>query len=165
VISERHRHRYEFNNAIVPDEDAGMRFSGTWSLDAKLVEIVEIPSTPLVRRLPVPSRVHVDSPLWSPAVRASSRRPGAAKFRTCGAKQRRRSGNRMRLCDFEVGLEQPLFPDRRPCVIEGEDSALDTAGRLEITEPLGIPFIYKSSFDKANRSSHDRFAGAGPEQG
>ena len=60
----------------------------------------------------------------------------------------------MKLCGFEAGLEQPLFLIAGPCVIESEQLALDTAGQLkEITDKLAIPFIYKSSFDKANRSS------------
>ena len=59
----------------------------------------------------------------------------------------------MKLCGFEVGLDRPLFLIAGPCVIESEQLALDTAGRLkEIAGRLGIPFIYKSSFDKANRS-------------
>ncbi len=72
----------------------------------------------------------------------------------------------MRLCDFEVGLERPLFLIAGPCVIESEQLALDTAGELKrMTQALGIPFIYKSSFDKANRSSGESFRGPGLEQG
>jgi 2-dehydro-3-deoxyphosphooctonate aldolase (KDO 8-P synthase) len=72
----------------------------------------------------------------------------------------------MKLCGFEVGLDQPLFLISGPCVIESEQLALDTAGRLkELTGALGIPFIYKSSFDKANRSSEDSFRGPGLQQG
>jgi 2-dehydro-3-deoxyphosphooctonate aldolase (KDO 8-P synthase) len=72
----------------------------------------------------------------------------------------------MELCDFSVGLDQPFFLIAGPCVIESEQLALDTAGSLkEITAELKIPFIYKSSFDKANRSSHDSFRGLGVEQG
>ncbi len=72
----------------------------------------------------------------------------------------------MKLCGFEVGLERPLFLIAGPCVIESEQLALDTAGRLkEITDRLGIPFIYKSSFDKANRTSSQSFRGPGLEQG
>jgi len=60
----------------------------------------------------------------------------------------------MKLCNFEVGLNKPLFVIAGPCVIESEQLAIDTAGALkEMTTKLGIPFIYKSSFDKANRSS------------
>ena len=72
----------------------------------------------------------------------------------------------MKLCGFEVGLDQPLFLIAGPCVIESETLALDTAGQLrELTAELGMRFIYKSSFDKANRSSHDSFRGLGVEPG
>ena len=72
----------------------------------------------------------------------------------------------MKLCGFEVGLQRPLFLIAGPCVIEGREFSLETAGRLkEITSRLGIPFIYKSSFDKANRSSIGSFRGPGMEEG
>jgi 2-dehydro-3-deoxyphosphooctonate aldolase (KDO 8-P synthase) len=72
----------------------------------------------------------------------------------------------MRLCGFDAGLEHPLFLIAGPCVIEGEQLALDTAGALrELTARLGMPFIYKSSFDKANRTSAHSFRGLGLEQG
>ncbi len=72
----------------------------------------------------------------------------------------------MKLCGFEVGLDRPLFLIAGPCVIESEQLALDVAGRLkEITGRLGIPLIYKSSFDKANRSSHRSYRGPGQEEG
>ncbi len=72
----------------------------------------------------------------------------------------------MNLCGFDVGLDRPFFLISGPCVIESEQMALDTAGQLkEITAALGIPFIYKSSFDKANRSSGSSFRGLGMEKG
>jgi len=72
----------------------------------------------------------------------------------------------VKLCHFEAGLNRPLFLIAGTCVIESEQLALDTAGYLkEITDRLQIPFIYKSSFDKANRSSHQSFRGFGVEQG
>ncbi len=72
----------------------------------------------------------------------------------------------MKLCDFEVGLDRPLFLIAGTCVVESEQMTLDTAGTLkEITEQLGISFIYKSSFDKANRSSLKSFRGLGLEKG
>ncbi|MEY4214441.1 MAG: hypothetical protein RL458_2667, partial [Pseudomonadota bacterium] len=72
----------------------------------------------------------------------------------------------MKLCGFEAGLDRPLFLIAGPCVIESRAMAFETAGRLiEITGKLGIPFIYKSSFDKANRSSGSSFRGPGIEQG
>ena len=72
----------------------------------------------------------------------------------------------MKLCGFDVGLEHPFFLIAGTCVIESEQMAMDTAGQLkEITTALGIPFIYKSSFDKANRSSGTSFRGLGMEKG
>ena len=72
----------------------------------------------------------------------------------------------MELLNFEVGLDRPLFLIAGPCVIESGDMAQESAGALkEITGELGIPFIYKSSFDKANRSSLDSFRGPGLEGG
>jgi 2-dehydro-3-deoxyphosphooctonate aldolase (KDO 8-P synthase) len=72
----------------------------------------------------------------------------------------------MKLCHFEAGLDQPIFLIAGTCVIESEQMAMDTAGQLkEITGALGIPFIYKSSFDKANRSSHESHRGPGIEEG
>jgi 2-dehydro-3-deoxyphosphooctonate aldolase (KDO 8-P synthase) len=72
----------------------------------------------------------------------------------------------MKLCGFEAGLDQPFFLIAGPCAIESEQLALETASELkEITARLGINFIYKSSFDKANRSSIDSFRGPGMEEG
>jgi 2-dehydro-3-deoxyphosphooctonate aldolase (KDO 8-P synthase) len=72
----------------------------------------------------------------------------------------------MQLCNFEVDQNSPVFLIAGPCVVESEDLAMDTAGRLkEITDQLEIPFIYKSSYDKANRTSHESYRGPGIEQG
>lgn len=72
----------------------------------------------------------------------------------------------MKLCGFEIGLDRPFFLIAGTCVVESLQMALDTAGTLkEITNELGIPLIYKSSFDKANRSSGRSFRGPGMEQG
>ncbi len=72
----------------------------------------------------------------------------------------------MKLCGFDVGLDQPFFLISGPCAIETEKLALETASKLkEMTTRLGIPFIYKSSFDKANRSSHNSARGVGLEAG
>ncbi|MES2313178.1 MAG: 3-deoxy-8-phosphooctulonate synthase [Pseudomonadota bacterium] len=72
----------------------------------------------------------------------------------------------MKLCGFEIGLNQPLFLIAGPCVVESQQLQIDTAGTLkEITGRLGIHFIFKSSFDKANRSSGDSFRGPGMEEG
>ena len=72
----------------------------------------------------------------------------------------------MQLCGFEVGVDRPMFVIAGPCVIESEALALETSAALKaITDDLGIPFIYKSSFDKANRSSASSYRGPGIEQG
>ena len=72
----------------------------------------------------------------------------------------------MKLCGFDIGLDQPFFLIAGPCVVESEQLQMDTAGSLkEITGRLGIPFIFKSSFDKANRSSGTSFRGPGREKG
>ena len=72
----------------------------------------------------------------------------------------------MKLCHFETDNHSPFFLIAGPCAIESEQLAIDTAGQLkEITDKLGIPFIYKSSFDKANRSSNTSFRGPGIEEG
>src|ERR1043166_6433421 len=72
----------------------------------------------------------------------------------------------MKLCNFDVGLDKPFFLISGPCVVESEQLQMDVAGRLkEITSALGIPFIFKSSYDKANRSSGPSFPGPGMEKG
>ena len=72
----------------------------------------------------------------------------------------------MKLCGFDIGLDQPFFLIAGPCVVESEQLQMDTAGTLkEITSALGIPFIFKSSYDKANRSSGTSFRGPGMEKG
>ena len=72
----------------------------------------------------------------------------------------------MKICNFNIGLDQPFFLIAGPCVIESEQFAIDTASELHaITKRLGMPFIYKSSFDKANRTSLQSFRGLGIEEG
>ena len=72
----------------------------------------------------------------------------------------------MNLCGFDIGLDRPFFLIAGPCVVESEQLQLDVAGQLkEITSALGIPFIFKSSFDKANRTSGTSFRGPGMEEG
>ena len=72
----------------------------------------------------------------------------------------------MKLCGVDIGLDKPFFLIAGPCVIESRQLAIDTAGALkEMTGALGIPFIYKSSYDKANRSSSSSFRGLGMEKG
>jgi len=72
----------------------------------------------------------------------------------------------MKLCGFEVGLDRPLFLIAGPCVVESEQLQMDVAGKLkEIADSLGVPFIFKSSYDKANRSSGTSFRGPGLDKG
>ena len=72
----------------------------------------------------------------------------------------------MKLCNFNVGLDQPFFLIAGPCVVESEQLQMDVAGQLkEVTAALGIPFIFKSSYDKANRSSGSSFRGPGMDKG
>ena len=72
----------------------------------------------------------------------------------------------MKLCGFEVGLDRPMFLIAGPCVVESREMALDTAGKLkEIAAAVGVPFIYKASYDKANRSSSKSFRGLGMDTG
>jgi len=72
----------------------------------------------------------------------------------------------VKLCGFDVGLERPLFLIAGPCVVESRELQVETAGRLkEICKPLGIPLIFKSSYDKANRSSGKSFRGLGMDEG
>jgi 2-dehydro-3-deoxyphosphooctonate aldolase (KDO 8-P synthase) len=72
----------------------------------------------------------------------------------------------MKLCGFEAGLDQPFFLIAGPCVVESEQLQMDTAGELQrMTKELGIPFIFKSSYDKANRSSGKSFRGPGMQKG
>jgi len=76
------------------------------------------------------------------------------------------AGMTMKLCGFEAGLDQPFFLIAGPCVVESEQLQMDVAGKLkDITAELGIPFIFKSSYDKANRSSGKSFRGPGMEKG
>jgi len=72
----------------------------------------------------------------------------------------------MKLCGFDIGIDKPFFLISGPCVVESEQLQMDVAGRLkEMTSALGIPFIFKSSYDKANRSSGASFRGPGMEKG
>ena len=72
----------------------------------------------------------------------------------------------MKLCGYDVGLDKPFFLIAGPCVVESEQLQMDVAGRLkEMTTKLGIPFIFKSSYDKANRSSGTSFRGPGMDEG
>jgi 2-dehydro-3-deoxyphosphooctonate aldolase (KDO 8-P synthase) len=143
VITERHRHRYEFNNRYrEPLQAAGLALSGH-SLDDRLVEMIELPDHPWFLWLPVPPGIHLQSARRTPVV-SGVRRGGDSATPATPAGE---CHIMMKLCGFEVGLDRPLFLIAGPCVIESEQLALDTAGQLkDITGRLGIPFIYKSSF-------------------
>src|SRR6185312_5503750 len=122
-------------------------------------------AAPLVPGLSGTSGVHLHPARWPSAVhRLRALRAGVQG----GARQSQAGAgvDRMKLCGFDVGLNQPLFLIAGPCVVESEQLQLDTAGTLkEITGRLGIPFIFKSSFDKANRTSNKSFRGLGMEEG
>jgi 2-dehydro-3-deoxyphosphooctonate aldolase (KDO 8-P synthase) len=98
--------------------------------------------------------------------RRKPRRPDHASNRNDRGLRRSYTRCAMKLCDFEIGLDQPFFLIAGPCVVESEQLQLDTAGQLkDIASALGIPFIFKSSFDKANRTSGTSFRGPGMEEG
>src|SRR5262249_34316178 len=93
---------------------------------------------------------------------SSSRRPDG---RRCDA-ARPREERSMKLCGYDVGLERPFFLIAGPCVVESRQLQLDVAGELKtICADLQIPFIFKSSYDKANRSSHASYRGPGVDEG
>ncbi len=156
----RHRHRYEFNNHYLDElAAAGLIFAG-FSADG-LVEFIELKSHPWF----VASQFHPEftstprdgHPLFAGFIRAARRI--SRRFAT-------RARDRMRLLSFEVGPDRPLFLIAGPCVIESESLVIEVAGRLrEMTAALGIPFIFKASFDKANRSSAGSFRGPGHRGG
>src|ERR1019366_3028148 len=114
----------------------------------------------LVRRGAVPPRVQVDPLGRPPALQVLHPR----RARTSGGTKR--EGGRLKLCGFEAGLEHPLFLIAGPCVVESEQLQMDVAGKLkEIASVLSLPFIFKSSYDKANRSSGASFRGPGMHKG
>ena len=158
-ILERHRHRYEFNNNYRTRlEQHGLKVAGI-SMDEKLVEIIELSDHPWF----VGCQFH---PEFSSTPGMGTRYLPGSSMPRCPVRQDCTGKSKMRLCDFEAGADQPLFLIAGPCVIESGQLALDTAGALrEITGKLSVPFIYKSSFDKANRSSGDSYRGPGLERG
>src|SRR6185312_4313450 len=117
-------------------------------------------STPRSRTRPsAQRRSRPDGNGWAPGHPKPSRAPS-------GGSDRRERGGSMKLCGFEVGLGQPLFLIAGPCVVESEQLQMDVAGRLkEIAGALGVPFVFKSSYDKANRSSGASFRGPGLDKG
>ncbi len=118
---------------------------------------------PVVRRRAVPPRVQEHAVGRAPAVHPLHQGRAGPPER---AQRSRREGRRMKLCGFDVGLDRPFFLIAGPCVVESEALQMEVAGRLkEITAALGIPFIFKSSYDKANRSSGTSFRGPGMARG
>ena len=103
------------------------------------------------------------------ATRSSRHEPAPGRPKPAhplGGRARSDLGAHMKLCGFDVGLDKPFFLISGPCVVESEQLQMDVAGRLkEITTALGIPFIFKSSYDKANRSSGTSFRGPGMHKG
>src|SRR6185369_7560393 len=112
----------------------------------------------------VPPRIQVDAVGRPPAVQFVHQ--GGARAPAGRQEDLAEGGGVMKLCGFEVGLHKPFFLLAGPCVVESEQLQMDVAGQLkEITASLGIPFIFKSSYDKANRSSGSSFRGPGMEKG
>ena len=160
AIHERHRHRYEFNNNYLEAmQKAGFSISA-FSEDG-LVEIVELPAPSVVHRRAVPPGVHVESARRASAVHELRARGARARGGQAPA-----GGERVKLAGSEIGPDRPLFLIAGPCVVESPQLTQDIAGELkEITGALGIPFVFKASYDKANRSSRGSFRGPGIEQG
>ena len=170
-IFERHRHRYEVNNHYVPRlQQAGLRFSGLSMDTERLTEMIELPGHPWF----VACQFHPEftstpragHPLFKAFIEAAARY-SAAKERRAGTRSGRRGkGGTMKLCGFEVGIDRPLFLISGPCVIESRELAMDVAGQLkDLCAELKVPFIFKASYDKANRSSGGSFRGLGMDKG
>ena len=178
TVAERHRHRYEVNNHYLPRLEAAGLVVGARANSAiagDLCEMIELPAHPWFFGCQFhpeftsnPRRGH---PLFIGFVRAAL----AQQRRAHGRRRARRRASAelvasdldarsdaMKLCGFEVGLDRPLFLIAGPCVVESLQLQIDVAGQLkEICAALGIPFIFKSSYDKANRSSGDIVPRAG----
>jgi hypothetical protein len=165
-VNERHRHRYEVNNVYVPQLEAkGYKVLGSHA-EREPAGDHGASRPPVLHRGPVPPRIHLDAARWHPLFKAYVE--AALRQHAARAAARRRAFRRrgVKLCGFEAGLDQRLFLIAGPCVVESRDLQVDTAGRLkEICARFGIPFIFKSSYDKANRSSGKSFRGPGMEQG
>jgi 3-deoxy-D-manno-octulosonic acid (KDO) 8-phosphate synthase len=132
------------------------------SMDDLLVEMIELPRPPLVPGLPGASGVPVDAARRASALRRLRHAPPGAPAQ--GRQPREVAG--MKLLRIRGRPRSPFFLIAGPCVVESEQLQIDTAGTLkEITGALGIPFIFKSSFDKANRTSGKSFRGPGMDEG
>jgi 2-dehydro-3-deoxyphosphooctonate aldolase (KDO 8-P synthase) len=158
-IIERHRHRYEVNNRLLDKlEESGLVVSGRAPV-TELCEIVELPTD------------GANSHPWflgcqfHPEFTSSPRQGPPAIHLLCG-RRRGVPGEVMKLCGFEAGIEQPLFLIAGPCTAESLALCIDIAGQLkEICARLGLPYIFKASYDKANRSSGRTERGPGVDAG
>ena len=160
IIRERHRHRFEFNNNYL-DQMSSAGLVVRRILDRRAGGTRRAAGSPLVPGLPVPSGIPLQSPGRPSALQWFC--PRCPQLPGRGAARR---GPRMKLAGVEVGADRPLFLIAGPCVVETETLAVETAGRLqEITRRLNIPFVFKSSYDKANRSSLKSYRGPGIEEG
>jgi gamma-glutamyl-gamma-aminobutyrate hydrolase PuuD len=158
-ITERHRHRYEVNNTLLAQlEEKGLKVSGR-APGTDLCEMVELPAD--VHPWFVGCQFHPEftsnprqgHPLFISYMKA------ALASQSTGQRQ-------MKLCGFEAGLDQPFFLIAGPCTAESEQLCIDVAGRMkEICGRLGIPYIFKASYDKANRSSGKSVRGLGLDEG
>ena len=158
-VFERHRHRYEFNERYRGRlAAAGLVFSG-FSIEDELVEIVELADHPWFLGCQFhpefTSTPRSGHPLFIGFIRARAHAQDHAGGRC-----------RMNLCGLTVGIDQPLFLIAGPDSLESKALALDVAGTLaELCSELGIGYIFKGSFDKANRSSVDSYRGPGMDAG
>ncbi len=168
-VNERHRHRYEVNNIYVPQLEAkGYRVSARTPSEQPARDH-GVARASVLRRRAVPPGVHLDAARGASAVQGL-RAGGARASRARAARGRRRpvGGRGVKLCGFDAGLDQAAVSHRRPLRRRVASScSVDVAGRAEGASPrrLGIPFIFKSSYDKANRSSGKSFRGPGMEEG
>jgi hypothetical protein len=162
VVTERHRHRYEANvNYLDQLQKAGLVISA-------LTQTREADRDRRAAQEPHPWFVGVQfhpefkSTPWGGHPLFTSYVKAALDHHNAPAATALTEGRGMKLCGFDVGLDRPFFLIAGPCVVESEQLQMDVAGRLkEITAALGIPFIFKSSYDKANRSSGTSFRGPG----
>ena len=162
-MNERHRHRYEVNNIYVPQLEAkGYKVSARTPSE-NLPEMMELPGHPFFIGRAVPPRVHLDAAPRPSAVQGIRQRgaapprrlqaPGVAATECASAASKSASTGR---CSSSPG----------PDTLESEQLCLDVAGKLkELTAKLGMPFIFKGSYDKANRSSGKSYRGPGMDEG
>ena len=165
-VNERHRHRYEVNNIYVPQLEAkGYKVSARTPSE-NLPEMMELPGHPFF----VGVQFH---PEFTSTPRARPSAVQGVRRRRAAVPRQRRSvpaeafgRSRMKLCGFDVGLDRPLFLIAGPDTLESEQLCLDVAGKLkEHTAKLGMPYIFKGSFDKANRTSGKSYRGPGMAEG